>query len=129
MVIGVLVDDAIVEIENIAQHRAMGKTRSRRRIDATDEIGIAVIATSVTLAAVFVPVAFMPGEVGLFFREFGWTAATAVLCLAAGRAPADARCWPPATSATVERAHDRATLDAALPDAGSRPRFATVAAR
>ena len=79
VVIGVLVDDAIVEIENIAQHRAMGKTREQAAIDAADEIGIAVIATSATLAAVFVPVAFMPGEIGLYFREFGWTAAAAVL--------------------------------------------------
>lgn len=79
VVIGVLVDDAIVEIENVAQHRAMGKTREKAAIDAADEIGIAVIATSVTLAAVFLPVAFMPGEIGLYFREFGWTAATAVL--------------------------------------------------
>ncbi|MDH4021920.1 MAG: efflux RND transporter permease subunit, partial [Gammaproteobacteria bacterium] len=79
VVIGVLVDDAIVEIENIAQHRAMGKTREKAAIDAADEIGIAVIATSATLAAVFVPVAFMPGEIGLYFREFGWTAAAAVL--------------------------------------------------
>ena len=79
VVIGVLVDDAIVEIENIAQHRAMGKSPRQAAIDAADEIGIAVIATSATLAAVFVPVAFMPGEIGLYFREFGWTAATAVL--------------------------------------------------
>ena len=79
VVIGVLVDDAIVEIENIAQHRAMGKSARQAAIDAADEIGIAVIATSATLAAVFVPVAFMPGEIGLYFREFGWTAATAVL--------------------------------------------------
>ncbi|MEO7386460.1 MAG: efflux RND transporter permease subunit [Gammaproteobacteria bacterium] len=79
VVIGVLVDDAIVEIENIAQHRAMGKSPRQAAIDAADEIGIAVIATSATLAAVFVPVAFMPGEIGIYFREFGWTAATAVL--------------------------------------------------
>ncbi len=80
VVIGILVDDAIVEVENIARHRAMGKSAEKAALDATDEIGLAVIATSVTLAAVFVPVAFIPGEVGLFFREFGWTAATAVLC-------------------------------------------------
>ena len=80
VVIGILVDDAIVEVENIARHRAMGKSARDAALDATDEIGLAVIATSVTLAAVFVPVAFIPGEVGLFFREFGWTAATAVLC-------------------------------------------------
>ena len=52
---------------------------SQAAVDAADEIGIAVIATSTTLAAVFVPVAFMPGVTGKFFREFGWTAAAAVL--------------------------------------------------
>lgn len=78
-VIGVLVDDAIVEIENIAQHRAMGKSARQASIDAADEIGVAVIATSATLVAVFAPVTLMPGEIGLFFREFGWTAASAVL--------------------------------------------------
>ncbi len=79
VVIGILVDDAIVEVENVARHRAMGKTPMQAAIDASDEIGVAVIATSATLAAVFVPVAFMPGVVGKFFREFGWTAAAAVL--------------------------------------------------
>jgi hydrophobe/amphiphile efflux-1 (HAE1) family protein len=79
VVIGILVDDAIVEVENIARHRAMGKSPLQAAAEAADEIGIAVIATSATLAAVFVPVAFMPGQVGQFFREFGWTAATAVL--------------------------------------------------
>ncbi len=79
VVVGILVDDAIVEVENISRHRAMGKSARQAAIDAADEIGIAVIATSVTLAAVFIPVAFIPGEVGLFFREFGWTAAGAVL--------------------------------------------------
>jgi multidrug efflux pump subunit AcrB len=79
VVIGILVDDAIVEVENIARHRAMGKSPRQAAADAADEIGVAVVATSVTLAAVFIPVAFMPGQVGLFFREFGWTAAGAVL--------------------------------------------------
>jgi len=79
VVIGVLVDDAIVEVENVARHRAMGKPPMQAAIDAADEIGIAVIGTSVTLAAVFIPVAFMPGVTGKFFREFGWTAAAAVL--------------------------------------------------
>jgi len=78
-VIGILVDDAIVEVENIARHRTAGKTPLEAAAEATDEIGLAVIATSVTLAAVFIPVAFMPGQVGQFFREFGWTAAAAVL--------------------------------------------------
>lgn len=79
VIIGILVDDAIVEVENIARHRAMGKSPLQAAIDAADEIGIAVIATSVTVAAVFLPVAFMPREIGQFFREFGWTAAAAVL--------------------------------------------------
>ncbi len=79
VVVGILVDDAIVEIENIVRHLGMGKSPLDAARDAADEIGTAVIATSATLAAVFVPVAFMPGIGGKFFREFGWTAATAVL--------------------------------------------------
>jgi multidrug efflux pump subunit AcrB len=79
VVVGILVDDAIVEIENIVRHLRMGKSPMQAAIDAADEIGTAVIATSLTLAAVFVPVAFMPGIPGKFFREFGWTAATAVM--------------------------------------------------
>ena len=79
VVVGILVDDAIVEIENIVRHVRMGKTPLEAAREAADEIGVAVIATSMTLAAVFVPVAFMPGIAGKFFREFGWTAATAVL--------------------------------------------------
>lgn len=78
-VVGILVDDAIVEVENIDRHLGMGKTPKAAATDAADEIGLAVIATSATLAAVFVPVAFMPGIAGKFFLEFGWTAATAVL--------------------------------------------------
>ncbi len=79
VVVGILVDDAIVEIENIVRHLRMGKTPLDAARDAADEIGTAVIATSLTLAAVFVPVAFMPGIAGKFFQEFGWTAATAVV--------------------------------------------------
>ncbi|UXI66899.1 efflux RND transporter permease subunit [Tahibacter amnicola] len=79
VVVGILVDDAIVEVENIVRHLAMGKKPRQAAEDAADEIGLAVIATSLTLAAVFVPVAFMPGIPGKFFREFGWTAATAVM--------------------------------------------------
>ncbi|MFA5683923.1 MAG: efflux RND transporter permease subunit [Lysobacteraceae bacterium] len=79
VVVGILVDDAIVEVENIDRHLAMGKTPRQAALDAADEIGLAVIATSCTLAAVFVPVAFMPGIAGKFFYEFGWTAATAVM--------------------------------------------------
>ncbi|MCB1624314.1 MAG: efflux RND transporter permease subunit [Pseudomonadales bacterium] len=79
VVVGLLVDDAIVEVENIVRHRRMGKTPIQAAREAADEIGVAVVATSVTLAAVFLPVAFMPGIPGKFFREFGWTAAIAVL--------------------------------------------------
>jgi len=79
VVVGILVDDAIVEIENIVRHLRMGKDPITAATDAAAEIGTAVIATSLTLTAVFVPVAFMPGIAGKFFREFGWTAATAVL--------------------------------------------------
>ena len=79
VVVGILVDDAIVEVENIVRHLGMGKSPKQAALDAAQEIGLAVVATSMTLAAVFVPVAFMPGIAGKFFREFGWTAATAVL--------------------------------------------------
>lgn len=79
VVVGILVDDAIVEIENIVRHLRMGKKPLEAAREAATEIGTAVIATSMTLTAVFVPVAFMPGIAGKFFREFGWTAATAVL--------------------------------------------------
>ncbi len=76
---GILVDDAIVEIENIARHIRMGKTPFRASIDAADEIGLAVIATTFTIVAVFVPVSFMPGIPGQYFRQFGLTVAIAVM--------------------------------------------------
>jgi hydrophobe/amphiphile efflux-1 (HAE1) family protein len=76
---GILVDDAIVEIENIARHMRMGKSPYRAAIDAADEIGLAVIATTLTIVAVFVPVSFMPGIPGQYFRQFGITVAVAVL--------------------------------------------------
>jgi multidrug efflux pump subunit AcrB len=76
---GILVDDAIVEIENIARHIRMGKTPFRAAIEAADEIGLAVVATTFTIVAVFVPVSFMPGIPGQYFRQFGLTVAIAVL--------------------------------------------------
>jgi len=76
---GILVDDAIVEIENIARHIRMGKSPFKAAIDAADEIGLAVIATSGTIIAVFVPVSFMPGIPGQYFRQFGITVAVAVM--------------------------------------------------
>lgn len=78
LVIGVLVDDAIVEIENIMRHLRMGKTPFEAAMEAADEIGLAVVATTFTLIAVFLPTAFMSGIVGQFFRQFGWTAAIAI---------------------------------------------------
>jgi multidrug efflux pump subunit AcrB len=78
LVVGILVDDAIVEIENIMRHLRMGKTPFEAAMEAADEIGLAVIATTFTLIAVFLPTAFMAGVPGKFFVQFGWTAAIAV---------------------------------------------------
>jgi len=78
LVVGILVDDAIVEIENIMRHLRMGKTPYQAAMEAADEIGLAVIATTFTLIAVFLPTAFMGGVPGKFFVQFGWTAAIAV---------------------------------------------------
>ncbi|MFJ7567787.1 efflux RND transporter permease subunit [Herminiimonas sp. NPDC097707] len=79
LVVGVLVDDAIVEIENISRHLRMGKTPMQAAMEAADEIGMAVIATTFALVAVFLPTAFMAGIPGLFFKQFGWTAVLAIL--------------------------------------------------
>ena len=78
LVIGILVDDAIVEVENIVRHLRMGKTPYQAAMEAADEIGLAVIATTFTLIAVFLPTAFMSGVPGKFFKQFGWTASLAV---------------------------------------------------
>ncbi|SFZ73743.1 efflux RND transporter permease subunit [Chitinimonas taiwanensis] len=79
LVIGILVDDAIVEVENIVRHLRMGKSPIQAAMEAADEIGLAVVATTLTLVAVFLPTAFMGGIPGKFFRQFGMTAAVAVL--------------------------------------------------
>ncbi|MGI4777472.1 MAG: efflux RND transporter permease subunit [Janthinobacterium lividum] len=78
LVIGILVDDAIVEVENIVRHLRMGKSPYQAAMEAADEIGLAVIATTFTLIAVFLPTAFMSGVAGRFFKQFGWTASLAV---------------------------------------------------
>ncbi len=78
LVIGILVDDAIVEVENIVRHLRMGKSPFQAAMEAADEIGLAVIATTFTLIAVFLPTAFMAGIPGKFFKQFGWTASLAV---------------------------------------------------
>ncbi len=79
LVIGVLVDDAIVEIENISRHLRMGKSPYQAAMEAADEIGMAVIATTFALVAVFLPTAFMAGVPGKFFKQFGWVAVLAIL--------------------------------------------------
>ena len=78
LVVGILVDDAIVEIENIVRHVKMGKSPYRAALEAADEIGLAVIAISATIIAVFAPVSFMGGIAGQYFKQFGLTVAVAV---------------------------------------------------
>jgi len=78
LVVGILVDDAIVEVENIERHLRMGKTPFNAAMEAANEIGLAVIATTFALIAVFLPTAFMDGIVGKFFKQFGWTAVFAI---------------------------------------------------
>ena len=79
IVTGILVDDAIVEIENIVRHMRMGKSPYRAALEAADEIGLAVIAITFTIIAVFVPVSFMGGIAGQYFKQFGLVVAFAVL--------------------------------------------------
>ncbi|APG63277.1 hypothetical protein LPB140_11330 [Sphingorhabdus lutea] len=79
LVAGVLVDDAIVEIENIVRHMRMGKSAYQASIDAADEIGLAVVATTFSIVAVFLPVGLMPGVAGQFFKNFGLTVVVSVL--------------------------------------------------
>jgi multidrug efflux pump subunit AcrB len=100
LVVGILVDDAIVEVENIARHLQMGKSPMQAALEAADEIGLAVIATTFTLVAVFLPTAFMSGIPGLIFRQFGVTAAVAVLA-----SLLVARLLTPMMAAYVMKAH------------------------
>ncbi|MDG5748151.1 efflux RND transporter permease subunit [Qipengyuania sp. XHP0207] len=79
LVAGVLVDDAIVEVENIVRHMRMGKTAYQASIDAADEIGLPVVATTMCIVAVFLPVGLMPGISGQFFKNFGLTVVVASL--------------------------------------------------
>ncbi len=79
LVTGILVDDAIVEIENIVRHMHMGKSPYRAALEAADEIGLAVIAITLTIVAIFSPVSFMGGIAGQYFKQFGLTVAVAVL--------------------------------------------------
>jgi multidrug efflux pump len=79
LAIGLVVDDAIVVLENVYRHMEMGKDRRLASVDASGEIGFAVVATTITLVAVFVPLAFLTGSVGRLFNEFGVSLAVAVL--------------------------------------------------
>jgi HAE1 family hydrophobic/amphiphilic exporter-1 len=79
LTIGILVDDAIVEIENIVRHMREGKAPYPAALEAADEIGLAVVATTATIVAVFAPVGFMPGVVGQFFKSFALAACVSVL--------------------------------------------------
>ncbi len=79
LAIGILIDDAIVVRENITRHLRMGKSHARAALDGTAEIGLAVLATTLTIVAVFLPVAFMDGIIGRFFLQFGITVSVAVL--------------------------------------------------
>ncbi len=117
LVIGMLVDDAIVEVENIERHLRMGKTPYQAAMEAADEIGLAVIATTFTLIAVFLPTAFMSGIAGKFFKQFGWTAALAVFA-----SLVVARVLTPMMAAyimkPIPREHKEPALDAAVPALG-----------
>ena len=79
LAIGLVVDDAIVVLENVYRHLEMGKTKMQAALDGSSEIGFAVVATTITLVAVFIPLAFLTGSVGRLFNEFGITLAVAVL--------------------------------------------------
>ncbi|HTL76868.1 MAG TPA: efflux RND transporter permease subunit [Casimicrobiaceae bacterium] len=79
LTIGLLIDDAIVVRENIVRHLGMGKDHERAAREGTDEIGLAVMATTFAIVAVFVPIAFMNGLIGRFFFQFGVSVAVAVL--------------------------------------------------
>ena len=80
LVIGILVDDAIVEIENIQKRTLSGYSPFRAAMEGADAIGLAVLATTAAIAVVFLPTSFMPGIPGQFFKEFGVTVAVAVVC-------------------------------------------------
>ncbi|WP_435419216.1 efflux RND transporter permease subunit [Parerythrobacter aurantius] len=104
LVAGVLVDDAIVEIENIVRHMRMGKSAYQASIDAADEIGLPVVATSFCIVAVFLPVGLMPGISGEFFKNFGITVVVAVLM-----SLAVARMITPMLAAYFLKAHGEAS--------------------
>ena len=101
IVTGILVDDAIVEIENIVRHMRMGKSAYRAALEAADEIGLAVIAITTTIIAVFAPVSFMGGIAGQYFKQFGLVVSAAVFF-----SLLVARLITPLLAAYFMRAHD-----------------------
>jgi multidrug efflux pump subunit AcrB len=103
LVAGVLVDDAIVEIENIVRHMRMGKSAYQASIDAADEIGLPVVATTFSIVAVFLPVAMMGGIIGQYFISFGLTIVITVLI-----SLAVARLITPMIAAYFLKAHGQA---------------------
>ena len=102
LVVGILVDDAIVEVENIFRHLRLGKKPREAAMEAAIEIGLAVVATTLTICAVFIPVAFMGGIAGEFFRPFGFTVTVAVLF-----SLLVARTLTPMMAAFFLKAHDK----------------------
>jgi HAE1 family hydrophobic/amphiphilic exporter-1 len=106
LVVGILVDDAIVEVENIVRHMRMGKSAWQAALDASDEIGLAVVATTLAIVAVFVPVSFMSGVPGQFFRQFGISVAIAVVI-----SLLVARLITPVMGAYLLKPHDHAEKD------------------
>jgi multidrug efflux pump len=107
LAIGLVVDDAIVVLENIYRRIEGGQPPLVAAIDGSREIGFAVIATTLVLVSVFVPISFLPGALGRLFREFGLTLAAAVILFLAGRVDADAgddsRLFRPARSEPASR--------------------------
>jgi multidrug efflux pump subunit AcrB len=130
LVVGILVDDAIVEIENIVRHIHMGKSSRTAALEAADEIGLAVVATTATIVVVFLPVAFMGGIPGQYFKQFGLTVAVAVffsLLVARLLTPMMAAWWlrEPRHEANRDRSLLTRTYDAMLEWAMAN-RLATV---
>ena len=115
LVVGILVDDAIVEIENIMRHLASGKPPFQAAMEAADEIGLAVIATTFTLISVFLPTAFMNGIPGRFFVNFGWTAAIAVFF-----SLVVARMLTPMMAAYILKPHSKKAADKNAADSAPR---------
>ncbi|MDM7850759.1 efflux RND transporter permease subunit [Pseudochrobactrum kiredjianiae] len=114
LVIGILVDDAIVEIENIERHVHMGRRPYIAALEASDAIGLAVVATTLTIVAIFAPVSFIGGAVGQYFKQFGLTVAIAVLV-----SLAVARLLTPLMAAYLLQPH-KAVLEPAEPSWLSR---------